>query len=153
MARRAAYRKKRQNRFGMFLVSIAVIMMLVVVAFKSAELRAKKEAYHQKELYFSSRSRQKRNALQKQKNLKSIHRPRSISRKQQGINLDWCMMVRYCLRMKIKAGRFACFHYFFGKNQACIFCQKVFKIYFQILTNCPFVILYNIPLQEINVKN
>ncbi len=50
MARRAAYRKKRQNRFGMFLVSIAVIMMLVVVAFKSAELRAKKEAYHQKEL-------------------------------------------------------------------------------------------------------
>ena len=50
MARRAAYRKKRQNRFGMFLVSIAVIMMLVVVAFKRAELRAKKEAYHQKEL-------------------------------------------------------------------------------------------------------
>ena len=50
MSRRAAYRKKRQNRFGMFLVSIAVIMMLVVVAFKSAELRAKKEAYHQKEL-------------------------------------------------------------------------------------------------------
>lgn len=50
MARRAAYRKKRQNRFGMFLVSIAVIMVLVVVAFKSAELRAKKEAYHQKEL-------------------------------------------------------------------------------------------------------
>ena len=50
MARRAAYRKKRQNRFGMFLVSIAVIMMLVVVAFKSVELRAKKEAYHQKEL-------------------------------------------------------------------------------------------------------
>ena len=50
MARRAAYRKKRQNRFGMFLVSIAVIMMLVVVAFKSAELREKKEAYHQKEL-------------------------------------------------------------------------------------------------------
>lgn len=41
----------------------------------------------------------------------------------------------------------------FGKNKACIFCQKVFKIYFQILTNCPFVILYNIPLQEINVKN
>lgn len=40
----------------------------------------------------------------------------------------------------------------FRKNKACIFCQKIFKIYFQILTNCPFVILYNIPLQEINVK-
>lgn len=50
MAKKAAYRKRRQNRFGMFLVSIAVVMMLVVVAFKSAELRTKKEAYHQKEL-------------------------------------------------------------------------------------------------------
>ena len=50
MAKKAAYRKRRQNRFGMFLVSIAVFMMLVVVAFKSIELRAKKEAYHQKEL-------------------------------------------------------------------------------------------------------
>lgn len=50
MARKAAYRKRRQNRFGMFLVSIAVIMMLVVVAFKSSELRAKKEAYRQREL-------------------------------------------------------------------------------------------------------
>ncbi len=50
MAKKAAYRKRRQNRFGMFLISIAVFMMLVVVAFKSIELRAKKEAYHQKEL-------------------------------------------------------------------------------------------------------
>lgn len=50
MARKAAYRKRRQNRFGMFLVSIAVIMMLVVVAFKSSELKAKKEAYRQREL-------------------------------------------------------------------------------------------------------
>lgn len=49
MARKAAYRKRRQNRFGMFLVSIAVIMMLVVVSFKSHELQAKKEAYRQKE--------------------------------------------------------------------------------------------------------
>ena len=50
MARKVAYRKKRQNRFGMFLVSIAVLMMLVVVAFKSVEVQAKKEAYQQKEL-------------------------------------------------------------------------------------------------------
>lgn len=49
MARKAAYRKRRQNRFGMFLVSIAVIMMLVVVAFKSRELQAKMDVYHQKE--------------------------------------------------------------------------------------------------------
>lgn len=49
MARKAAYRKKRQNRFGMFLVSVVVIMMLVVVAFNSIELMAKKESYQQKE--------------------------------------------------------------------------------------------------------
>lgn len=50
MARKAAYRRRRQNRFGMFLVSIAVLMMLVVVAFKSMELQEKKDAYHQREL-------------------------------------------------------------------------------------------------------
>lgn len=49
MARKAAYKKKRQNRFGMFLVSVVVIMMLIVVAFNSIELMAKKEAYQQKE--------------------------------------------------------------------------------------------------------
>lgn len=49
MARKAAYRKKRQNHFGMFLVSVVVIMMLIVVAFNSVGLMAKKEAYQQKE--------------------------------------------------------------------------------------------------------
>ncbi|MBP3603421.1 MAG: FixH family protein [Lachnospiraceae bacterium] len=49
MARKAAYRKKRQNRFGMFLVSIVVIMLLVVVAVKSNELKEKKDYYVQKE--------------------------------------------------------------------------------------------------------
>lgn len=49
MARKAAYRKKRQNRTGMVLVTIVVLMMLVVVAIKSVELQAKKEAYELKE--------------------------------------------------------------------------------------------------------
>lgn len=49
MARRAAYRKRRQNRFGMFLAYIVVFMLLIVVAFNSVELTAKKEAYQQKE--------------------------------------------------------------------------------------------------------
>ncbi len=49
MARRAAYRKRRQNRFGMFLVSVVVVMLLVVVAFNSIGLREKKAAYQQKE--------------------------------------------------------------------------------------------------------
>ncbi len=50
MARRAAYRKKRPNRFGMFLVTTVVVMMLVVVAIKSIELQQKLETYQAKEL-------------------------------------------------------------------------------------------------------
>lgn len=49
MARKAAYRKRRQNRFGMFLVSLVVVMLLIVVAFNSIGLMAKKESYQQKE--------------------------------------------------------------------------------------------------------
>ena len=49
MARKASYRKKRQNKFGMFLVSVVVIMLMVVVAVKSVELREKKAFYAQKE--------------------------------------------------------------------------------------------------------
>ena len=45
MARKVAYRKKRQNRLAMILVTTVVLMMMVVVAVKSVELREKKEMY------------------------------------------------------------------------------------------------------------
>ena len=45
MARKVAYRKRRQNRLAMILVTTVVLMMLVVVAVKSVELREKKEVY------------------------------------------------------------------------------------------------------------
>ena len=45
MARKAAYRKRRQNRLGMLLVTTVVLMMLVVVAVKSIDLREKRAAY------------------------------------------------------------------------------------------------------------
>ena len=45
MAKKIAYRKKRQNRLAMILVTMVVLMMLVVVAVKSVELRGKKEVY------------------------------------------------------------------------------------------------------------
>lgn len=49
MARKAAYRKRRQNRTGMVLVTMVVLIMLVAVTIKSVELQAKKEAYELKE--------------------------------------------------------------------------------------------------------
>ncbi len=42
MARRkVAYRKRRQNRFSMFLVTLVVLMLMIVVAVKSVELKSK----------------------------------------------------------------------------------------------------------------
>lgn len=46
MARRKiAYRKRRQNRFSMFLVSIVVVMILVAVWVRSMELQRKLDTY------------------------------------------------------------------------------------------------------------
>lgn len=49
MARKAAYRKQRQNFFGMFLAFLVVVMLMVVVFVKSIELKEKKAYYAQKE--------------------------------------------------------------------------------------------------------
>ena len=40
MARRVAYRKRRQNKFGMFLVFLVVSMIGVVVAVRSVDMKA-----------------------------------------------------------------------------------------------------------------
>ena len=42
--RRVAYRRKNQNRFSMFLVSLVVVLIMVVVAVKSIDLRQKIDA-------------------------------------------------------------------------------------------------------------
>ncbi|MCI9336766.1 MAG: septum formation initiator family protein [Lachnospiraceae bacterium] len=39
--RRIAYRKKQQNRFSMFLVTLVVVMILVLAGVQSTELRDK----------------------------------------------------------------------------------------------------------------
>ena len=49
MARRVAFRKKRQNRLGMVLVTIVVLMLLIVIMFKSHELKLDRAAYLEKE--------------------------------------------------------------------------------------------------------
>lgn len=45
MARKVAYRKKRQNKAGMLLVTAVVLMMLTVVTVKSIELKQKRDEY------------------------------------------------------------------------------------------------------------
>ena len=47
--RKAAYRKRRQNRFSMFLVTLVVLMILVVVSVKSSDLKKQQEVYCAKE--------------------------------------------------------------------------------------------------------
>lgn len=49
MARKAAYRKRRQNRLAMLLVTTVVLMMMLVVTFKSVELREKRQFYMERE--------------------------------------------------------------------------------------------------------
>ena len=49
MARRVAFRKKRQNRLGMMLVSFVVLMLMGVILFKGRELKVKQAEYQQKE--------------------------------------------------------------------------------------------------------
>ena len=48
MKRKIVFRKKKQNRLGMFLVMIVVLMLLVVVAIDSRELKETQKVYHDK---------------------------------------------------------------------------------------------------------
>lgn len=47
--RKVAYRKRIQNRFSMFLVSLVVLLIIIVVAVKSVELHQKLDTYTAKE--------------------------------------------------------------------------------------------------------
>ncbi len=47
--RKAAYRRRHQNRFSMFLVTLVVVMIMIVVAVKSVDLRQKIAAKTQEE--------------------------------------------------------------------------------------------------------
>lgn len=47
--RKIAFRRKRQNRLGMFLVMSVLLILLLVVTVKSVELQAKKAGYSERE--------------------------------------------------------------------------------------------------------
>ena len=42
--RRVAYRRRNQNRFSMFLVSLVVVLIMIVVAVKSVDMQQKIDA-------------------------------------------------------------------------------------------------------------
>ncbi|MCD7835406.1 MAG: septum formation initiator family protein [Lachnospiraceae bacterium] len=55
MARgRVAYRKRRQNRFSMFMAVLVVVLIMVAVAWRSIELKQKIEEYSVKEAQLSA---------------------------------------------------------------------------------------------------
>ena len=47
--RKTAYRRRNQNHFSMFLVSLVVVMIMIVVAVKSVDLKQKLEVKAQEE--------------------------------------------------------------------------------------------------------
>ena len=47
--RKVVFRRKRQNRLGMFLVMLVVLMLLVVVSINSIGLRKRRESYRERE--------------------------------------------------------------------------------------------------------
>ena len=49
MARKVAFRKKRQNRLGMALVTFVVLVLMCVILFKGHELKQKQAEYQQRE--------------------------------------------------------------------------------------------------------
>jgi len=49
MKRKVAFRKKRQNRLGMICVTMVVAMLMVVILFKSIELKSKYADYVKQE--------------------------------------------------------------------------------------------------------
>ncbi|MCH5343932.1 MAG: septum formation initiator family protein [Acetatifactor sp.] len=54
MRSRVAYRKRHQNRFSMFLVTLIVVMIMVIVMVKSIELRHKINNYTVREEILNS---------------------------------------------------------------------------------------------------
>lgn len=48
--KKAAYRKRNQNRLSMMLVALVVMMLTVAVAIRSIELTERRDSYAQKEL-------------------------------------------------------------------------------------------------------
>ncbi len=65
MARKVAFRKRRENRLGMALVTFVVLILMAVILFKSHELKAKQAEYRQKEEALSAQIEEEHERTQK----------------------------------------------------------------------------------------
>lgn len=102
MARRAAYKKRRQNKTGIFLVTLVLLMMLVVVGIKSIELREKKAYYAKREDELALQIEQEEQRAEETKSTRPIRRPRSTLKRLPVISSDLYMKERSFLRMRIR---------------------------------------------------
>ena len=91
--RRVAYRRRHQNRFSLFLVSLVVLMIMVVVAVRSVELQQKIAGY---DTQIASLSAQIDAETARAEEIEEYRKRR--------ISWDWCMKVRSFLKRTIKQG-------------------------------------------------
>ena len=76
MARRkVAYRRRHQNRFSMFLVSLVVLMIMVVVAVRSVELKQKIAGYDTQIASLSTQIEAEQAERSRSRNTVNIPRP------------------------------------------------------------------------------
>ena len=80
--RRIAYRRRRhQNRFSMFLVSLVVLMIMVVVAVRSVELQRKIDGYDMQIAGLNAQIEAENPGRNRSRSIVSTHRPRLMWRK------------------------------------------------------------------------
>ena len=117
--RKVVFRKKRQNRLGMFLVLTVVLMLLVVVSFKSVELKQKQETYAAKEKALQEQIDAENARTQEIEEYRKYTRPKSMWKRLPRISLDWSKKGKSYINRKIKLwnetaeGASACFRCLF----------------------------------------
>ena len=105
MARRkAAYRKRHQNRFSMFLVTLVVLMIMVVVAVRSVELQQKIAGYDTQIASLGAQIEAEQTERNRSRNSVSTLRRKLMWKRWRRISWDWYTKVRSFFRKTIKQG-------------------------------------------------
>ena len=102
--RRVAYRRRHQNRFSLFLVSLVVLMIMVVVAVRSVELQRKIAGYDTQIASLSAQIDAETARAEEIEEYRKYTQTKAMWRKWRRISWDWCMKVRFFLKRTIKQG-------------------------------------------------